>query len=672
MHENNHTIEKLNKFPYEAPLEGVKTKTRLLIITYVGLALILLFILKVRIAPPDLAFYYSFCSSIACDMDFCFANDFENFSFAFHETYLTNMGVPANDWPMGTGVVWLPFFALARFIGLLCSVTGLATASHGFEWLDMWIVTLGATLLYGGGTLWLSYKFCITEGISRNAALWSSWLITLGSSYSYHLFVNSADSHPPSAFFIILFLYLWRQYGQKARLGNTIIIGFSIGVAGLIRPHNLLFLIVPLLDRMIINSKSRNYSLFIKQYVVIVFSAFMTFFPQMIVWKTLYGSWLAIPRSGDVLWTQPELYNTLFSDFHGMISWSPLFAFGLIGLCLKKKNIPLLIPILMQIYIYSCNLAWWCGGSFGNRRMVCCTPLFILGLAIVFEKIPKKWFKFLTIICGIWTLLLLVAEVGGAIQLNHYQRWPEIINAIQIGFLPGLTGFIKNVSWNEHFSARIIGFSSVMLFLTVLIVLFLRCKQKRRYPIIAACVCITSLNILSIVAALRTAPAARQADLSEYQTHDRFTWVVYYEKGFYLLGNHNYETGLEAMLTAAVIEPRHPEPWMYAAMVCEDVYGWSEQAYYLSNQALHHGKQTHRFYTFFERVLNSNIQSGVYSTEKLYNQRGVIRALLNKSKQAKTDFDKALSINPEYQAPKTNLKALQSRLKGKRKTFQWK
>ncbi len=645
-----------------------------------GFAVFLLLVLQVRIAPPDLAFYYSFAHSMVYDADFCFANEYQHFSFGHHETYLTSSGFPANDWPMGTGIAWIPFLLIARLVRWMAFGMGLSHPGDGFGWFDQWVVTLGATWLYSFGSLWITYRYCLLRGLSKSATLWATILMAVGSSYSYHLFINSADSHPPSAFFIILFLYLLqlsqtKPYSKSTLLTTSLLAGCSIGMAGLIRPHNLLFLLTPLIERIFEPKPASKPSLSMLQIGILTLTAGLIFFPQLIVWKTLYGSWLAIPRTEDILWTQPQLYNTLFSDFHGMISWSPLFGLGLLGLFLRRTGLPVVVPVLILLYIYSCNLAWWCGGSFGNRRMAGCAPFFILGLATLLETIPKSWLKIVAIICALWTFSLLSAEVGKTIQLDHYQSWKEILNGIYNGAFHGIYRLCTGGEWHKHTTARLVGFASVFLFFAS-VYRIARTSFFQRNNGLLSCLLILILGLhgISWIASFRSPQALSQADVSSYSKHDRFTWVVYYEKGFYLLGKHDYFEAFETLLAATIAEPRHPEPWMYMAYVCADVLGWSDHCYYFSYEALRYGKTTDYFLRFFEGIMTERIAAGLKPPEMLYNQRAIIRAIRKQEAGAREDFQKALSINPNYFIASGNLKLLdeaQASGQKRRTPFQW-
>ncbi|HPB33117.1 MAG TPA: hypothetical protein PLB62_16830, partial [Candidatus Sumerlaeota bacterium] len=66
--------------------------------------------MNVYLSPPDFAAYYSHAHTIFHDIDLDFRNEYEHFGFEKHMFYVTPAGHLSNDWPMGTGMVWSPFF----------------------------------------------------------------------------------------------------------------------------------------------------------------------------------------------------------------------------------------------------------------------------------------------------------------------------------------------------------------------------------------------------------------------------------------------------------------------------------------------------------------------------------------------------------------------------------
>jgi hypothetical protein len=629
------------------------------------MAIFLLFCGRVRIAPPDLAFYYALPESIINDVDLQLHNEYADFPFAMHELYVTSEGYPANDWPPGTGICWLPFLLLAK---IMCAVTGIAY-DHGNSWMAQWVVTYGATLLFGFGTVWLTYKWCLLEGLSKNAVCWSVALHAIGSTFTYHLYVNSADSHAPSAFFTVLLLYTWRTFQHESTWQHYVVVGIIAGMGALVRPHNALILLIPFICDVGSSHQQKKYATLIINYCVLTIAFIVMFSPQFILWKTLYGSWLAAPRAGDELWLHPQWYNTLFSHYHGLFTWSPIFMMGLIGLFLTKKGCLFSFPLLLQLYLVSCHIAWWAGGSFGNRRMVGCVPLFIFGLALLFHQMPKRWLKLLACACAAWTILLMLAEIGGAIQLSQPMSWQNIMDAIPQGVHPGLWFHVSFPQWQEHTVPRFIGCAVVSACFAG--TYFLLRQINWTLPKLTVLATTATLIVVLIcgVAAWNSKPLSPQ-QASNYIPYDRFNWEVYYESAFFHLSQNDADTATKKYLAAVTLDPRHPNTMRYLALIYR-TQSCDTLSFQYSRQAFIYGYRNHDFSLFFETQLSEMLQSSAYPKHVLYNERGIIRTVMNRYFEAAADFNAALKLQPGYEKATNNLEALEEWKRGSHARLDW-
>ena len=111
------------------------------------------------------------------------------------------------------------------------------------------------------------------------------------------------------------------------------------------------------------------------------------FLPQMLVWVVLYGRPIALPQGeGFMQWTGPHLVAVLFSDNHGLITWTPLLAVALVGLTRfvtrhTGPGVSIAVVVLLSWYVNAAVADWWGGEAFGARRFLSLFPLFALGLA---------------------------------------------------------------------------------------------------------------------------------------------------------------------------------------------------------------------------------------------------------------------------------------------------
>jgi hypothetical protein len=81
---------------------------------------------------------------------------------------------------------------------------------------------------------------------------------------------------------------------------------------------------------------------------------------------------------------------------HGAFVWSPILVPALLGLALLWRRDRLLtaalaLGFLAQTYINGVIWpTWHLAGAFGFRRLIECTPIFVLGLAALLERLPAR------------------------------------------------------------------------------------------------------------------------------------------------------------------------------------------------------------------------------------------------------------------------------------------
>jgi hypothetical protein len=118
--------------------------------------------------------------------------------------------------------------------------------------------------------------------------------------------------------------------------------------------------------------------------------------PTFIAHRIVYGSMLEtgyVPIS-QWLWRSPYLFSVLFSANHGLLSWTPLLLFALIGLVAFWRSVPRVgaafLGATLAFYYFIASYPDWAGiSSYGSRFFVSLTPLFILGLAVFLDRFTR-------------------------------------------------------------------------------------------------------------------------------------------------------------------------------------------------------------------------------------------------------------------------------------------
>jgi hypothetical protein len=133
--------------------------------------------------------------------------------------------------------------------------------------------------------------------------------------------------------------------------------------------------------------------------------------PQLLVYQVLYGR--PLPSStvaGKLEPSSPHFLDTLIDPAHGAFLWSPILAIGALGLFWLWRHDRLLAALLLlgflaQTYINGAISTWHLSGSFGFRRLIDSTPIFVLGLAALLEWLRSR--------LGPWPLLAAVILLIG-------------------------------------------------------------------------------------------------------------------------------------------------------------------------------------------------------------------------------------------------------------------
>ena len=252
-------------------------------------------------------------------------------------------------------------------------------------------------------------------------------IVMLGLFFGSNLFCYSTiDFLMPHVYLFALFsifLYLTHKVHLAANKKNVIALGLIGGLIALIRPSDVLILIVPAFYGVTnfndIVTKLRSVKQK-KQLVVLFGAAFIIpWIPQFVYWKVVTGDWLFYSYFGEkFFFNSPHILEGLFGYRKGLFIYSPLILIAVIGIVLLRKRIPqFFLPtvILLPVFTYVV-LSWWCwwyGGSFGQRSFIDIFPLLAFPLACVVDFFNQRRF---TSLIG-----LLVLEI--IISLNLFQIW---------------------------------------------------------------------------------------------------------------------------------------------------------------------------------------------------------------------------------------------------------
>lgn len=376
--------------------------------------------------------YYAYLRSAIMDRDLDFSNEYEEHNPLHHSilgsTTLTVTGHRPNRFAVGSAILWLPFFLIAHFLTLL---TG--GVADGYSFFYQWGVGIGS-LFYGFLGLWFSYRIG-NKLLNPRSTLVGIWSIWLGSSLFYYAVGEPAMSHLNSFFAAALFLFSYLHVEENResyiRWGLT---GAALGLATLVRWQNILYALIPICDELWriyqtpTSGRSASAKSAIRGLITMGIASCVVFSPQMAVWRIIYGNWLTLPQGkAFMLWWTPSIWKVLFSPKNGLFYSTPLLLLAVTGMFAmvlqrKKSSFSFLLLFLVYLYINACVVYWWGGHSFGARRFIALSPLFIYGMAEIDYILSKKNFFVRTVfilflvIMVIWNIFITLMYYEGAIK----------------------------------------------------------------------------------------------------------------------------------------------------------------------------------------------------------------------------------------------------------------
>ncbi|MEI6062233.1 MAG: hypothetical protein WCR72_16140 [Bacteroidota bacterium] len=339
-------------------------------------------------------------------------------------TFYQATPLPAGGWvmkySMGMAVLNAPGFFIAH---LFSYVAGYKTDGFSLPYQYAWAIS---GLVYSAIGIVMLRKILLAffdETITSILLV----ITVLATNYFQLTAFDGYLSH--NYLFTLYTLIVWltlrwhRQPGWKYATG----LGFAMGLAVLVRPSELVCILIPVLWG-IHNSESFRQKIMLiksnyKQLILLILAVFVTGFPQLLYWKYSSGHWLfySYNNAGEGFdFGHPYLKEVLFSFRKGWFIYTPVMMFAMAGfISLFKRNQSLFYTILVyfvvNLYIVSSWTCWWyAGGSYSQRALLSSYVLLVLPMGYLLKEV-QSWNKVLRILIFSITGLLLL--------LNIFQTW---------------------------------------------------------------------------------------------------------------------------------------------------------------------------------------------------------------------------------------------------------
>ena len=318
--------------------------------------------------------YYALLRSPLLDGDLDFANDFAGLGA---RPVLSSEGEITARTPVGMALLWLPAFLLAHLAAAVLP----SVPADGFAPLYQSAVTAAtyaaafAALLFLEGLLRRLYDRALAC-----LAVLALWLAT---PLHYYMTANPSMSHGGSVFAATLFVLAWLHAREDASPRSWALVGAAGALVGLVRAQDFVLLAVPLAD-LLLTPRLRRPRLL----AMLLAGPALAVLLQLGLWALMYGSRLVqvVATQNLVGGSGIVVVDLLFSARHGLFTWTPLYllaVLGFLGWLRRDRTLAALfgLAFVLVVLVNGALQDWWGSESFGQRRLLCLTPLFALGLA---------------------------------------------------------------------------------------------------------------------------------------------------------------------------------------------------------------------------------------------------------------------------------------------------
>lgn len=400
-------------------------------------------------------YYFAYLRSMAFDRDVEFTNDYKLLGLGdkAHLFNPTPTGYAQSAWTIGPAFVWAPFFAAAHPIAHRLAAGGADVSTNGISYPYRQAVCI-AGLFYALLGCWFTYRLASLFFNTRLAA--GACALTIAGSFMlWYIVKEPSMTHAPSMAGVAGFTWMWAAtHGRRTRW-QWALLGLLAGFITLIRWQNALFALLPAYEAltMLITAVRLGHArrgddvAWRDQPAVIstltvgaIFTAcaVVGFLPQMLAWKVIYGSFLAVsPVGPQIRWWDPQLVDILWSARNGLFSWSPILYLGAIGLVVfafrrPSIGVPSIAAIAVMTYFNASIQDWWGSAGYGGRRFEGTLPLFALGVATFVEGVtalvrrhPLRTVAAAGGLLVMWNLTLMSAAQDGHVRIGEAVSFGE-------------------------------------------------------------------------------------------------------------------------------------------------------------------------------------------------------------------------------------------------------
>jgi hypothetical protein len=341
-------------------------------------------------------------------------------------------GNKANKYSIGVAVRELPFFVAAHFVNkYYINRNTVIYPQDGYSVPYQW----GAVI---SNLFWIVLGLVILRKFLRrnfNDTVTAITLLAIACGtnlYHYAVFTHGM-AHGYLFFDFALVMYATDRLYGTGNKKYLYLLGLALGCIAITRISDLVVMLIPLLWGLNTIPAVKQRLSFLRQSIPHIAGALLLFFCvlmiQLYYWKYVTGAWIYNGYTDEgFVWTDPAIWQGLFSFRKGWFIYTPLAVFMLWGIYSMRRRFGQLMPAMLMftvvnIYVIFSWWNWWYGGSFGGRALIESFAVLSLPFAAFTEQVLLHRSAVIKFASGILLVLLVALNM-----FQSYQAYKVVIH----------------------------------------------------------------------------------------------------------------------------------------------------------------------------------------------------------------------------------------------------
>ena len=329
----------------------------------------------------------------------------------------------------GVALLLSPFYVLGIMVAKIFSIEVSPYSKY-----YLFFINLGAAFYLVTGLFYL--RRWLNFYVDSISSFWTILVIFFGTNLFYYTLDESLMSHLYSFSLFSILLFSLKSFFETDKFKHFIVFIISLSLAILIRPTNVLFVVIALLTD--VNSietliNKLRQLLKPKYFFSGLFMFLLIISPQLIYWNFAFGKYLVWSYTGEgfTLWNNPEFLIVWFSPQSGLFTYTPIILLSLIfSVIMLFKKEPNAILVMFSFLLVSYMCASWYNPlfgicNFGKRPMIEYFPIIMLPISYMFSRYNsyQKTLKWVILISVILFVFYNQALFGGFNTCFFGQTW---------------------------------------------------------------------------------------------------------------------------------------------------------------------------------------------------------------------------------------------------------